>query len=77
MSNVKSDENKWMREDDAMTLARAEEIKADKKRLRGAVSEAKKMARKRKTEAKNIEKIARTNIKNNSAGKPKTKKAAK
>jgi hypothetical protein len=77
MSNVKSDENKWMREDDAMTLARAEEIKADKKRLRGAVSEAKKIARKRKTEAKNIEKIARTNIKNNSTGKPKTKKAAK
>jgi hypothetical protein len=77
MSNVKSDENKWMREDDAMTLARAEEIKADKKRLRGAVSEAKKMARKRKTEAKNIEKIARTSIKNNSADKPKTKKAAK
>jgi hypothetical protein len=37
-------EEKWQREDDARTLARAEEIRSDKKRLRGAVSEATTMA---------------------------------
>ena len=35
ISAVNEDEARWKRQDDARTLARAEEIKADKKRYKG------------------------------------------
>ena len=57
LSPVKQ-EAKWQREDDARTLARAEEIRADKKRSAGAVKEAGVMAKRADREAAAIRKVA-------------------
>lgn len=49
----------YMAQDDARTLARAAEIKADKPRLKKAVGAAKGMAKEEMSEAKSMAKIAR------------------
>lgn len=55
---IAQDEARWQREDDARTLARAEEIKADKNRLAGATKEAGKMSKQLEKEAAAIKKVA-------------------
>lgn len=52
---------KWEREDDARTLARAEEIRTDSRRLKGAVIEAKAMAKKTEKEAMAMKRVASKN----------------
>jgi len=49
---------KWQREDDARTLARAQEIIADKKRHSGAVKEAKNMVKTEEKRAMAMKKVA-------------------
>lgn len=51
-------DKQWEREDDARTLARAEEIRSSKARLSGAVKEAKVMVKKTEKEAKAMAKVA-------------------
>lgn len=51
-------EKKWKREDDARTLARAEEIKADANRYRDAVLESQKMVDEQVNRVKGLAKIA-------------------
>ena len=55
---TKAQEMKWQREDDARTLARAQEIKTSPVRLKGAVKEAKIMVKKTETEAKAMRQVA-------------------
>lgn len=52
------DNAKWERENDARTMAEAEAIKMDKKRLAGARKEAKKMAVDKMREAQGMKKVA-------------------
>ena len=51
-------EKKWQRESDAHTLAEAETIKSTPIRLKGAKTEAKKMAKAAETTAKSLSKVA-------------------
>lgn len=51
-------EKKWKREEDARTLARAEEIKADANRYRDAVLESQKMVDEQVNRVKGLAKIA-------------------
>ncbi len=53
-----NDEKKWQREDDARTLAQAEEIKADQSRLDGARSEAAEMAKEQDNRTKALRRVA-------------------
>ncbi len=55
---IQHDEARWQREDDARTLARAEEILGDKKRHKGAVKEAGIIASKRDKEIAAMKKVA-------------------
>ena len=52
------EELKWQRRDDARTLARAEEIKADKARYQGAIVGAREIAQEEINRVKGIAKIA-------------------
>lgn len=52
------DELRWQRRDDAHTLARAEQIKADKERYKGAVLGAKEIAQEEIERVKGIAKVA-------------------
>lgn len=61
LTNLAQD-RKWGREDDARTLARAEEIKADQKRLRDAKREAVLIVKERERELTSIKKIAKKKI---------------
>lgn len=53
-------EKKWQRENDAHTLASAEEIRADKNRLSGAKKEAKVMVKETNKRAVAMKKVAGT-----------------
>ncbi len=52
-------EKKWQRESDANALAEAEVIKQSPARLKGAKTEAKKMAKQAETRAKSFNKVAK------------------
>ena len=74
-------EKQWMEEDDAETLARAEAIKSDPTRMKGAKAGAKRLqveAAKRAKEAQKkatvIKKIAKTPVKKSSSKKTVSKK---
>jgi len=56
---MNKEEKKWRAEDDARTLARAQEIASDAKRMRAAETQAKQMASKVIQEAKNLQAVAR------------------
>ena len=51
-------EKQWQRESDAHTLAEAETIKKTPSRLKGAKTEAKKMAKVAETKAKSLNRVA-------------------
>lgn len=59
---VSAEEAKWRREDDARTLARAEEIKADKERYIEAKRGAKELLEARSKELRGLEKVANKRI---------------
>lgn len=68
-------EKEWMAQDDMRTLARAEEIKADKQRLSKAKQVGNKMAKEKMQEAKAMQKVAKMPVKK--AAKTPVKKMAK
>lgn len=51
-------ERKWREEDDARTLAEAETIKADKARLQGAQSAAKRLVNEQADRTRSLQKVA-------------------
>ena len=55
---VSEEDKKWQRRDDARTLARAQEIKADKERMKGAVLGAREIASEEIARVQGIAKIA-------------------
>jgi len=55
----KAQEKKWREEDDVRTLANAQEIQTDKKRLGAATRRASVMARDVKAQASKLEKVAK------------------
>ena len=55
---VDPEEAKWQRRDDARTLARAEEIKADKERLKNAHIGAKEILEEEAARLKGLSKVA-------------------
>ena len=55
---MSEEELKWKRRDDAYTLARAEQIKADKERYKGAILGAKEIAQEEIERVKGIAKVA-------------------
>lgn len=57
--------NDWESEDDARTLARAEEIKEDTKRYNKAVTAAKRLVKERKNNLDALSKVAGKKISNN------------
>lgn len=63
MPEMSKQELQWRAEDDARTLARAEEIKADKKREIAARSMAKKQLDEVLKRAEGLKKISKTTIK--------------
>lgn len=63
MPEMSKQELQWRAEDDARTLARAEEIKADKKRETAARSMAKKQLDEVLKRAEGLKKISKTTIK--------------
>lgn len=69
---VTADEKRWRAEDDAHTLARAEEIKDDKARMDAAAQAAKRMADEEAERMKNMRKVARK--KPSTSSTPKTSK---
>ena len=56
------EELKWQRRDDARTLARAEEIKADKERYANAKKGAKDLLEERAKELRGLEKVANKRV---------------
>lgn len=58
------EQKRWQREDDAMTLARYQELLNDKARLNAAKKEAKKQAEELSKRATMLNKASRTNKKN-------------
>jgi len=56
-------DKQWQREDDARTLARAEEIKNSPVRLKGAVKEANVMVQRVEKEAKAMKRVAAKPVK--------------
>lgn len=62
MTPAKSEKD-WQAENDAETLARAAEIKADKKRMSAAASAAKKMVDDAAVRTKALKRVARTSPK--------------
>jgi len=57
--NVTKQERDWMAEDDLRTLTRAEEIKADRKRMAAAKKAGTRVLKEKKQEVKSIQRIAR------------------
>jgi len=55
---ISAEDKQWQREDDARTLARAEEIIANKSRHTGAIKEAKKMVKDEEKRAAAMKKVA-------------------
>ena len=55
---MSAEDLKWQRRDDARTLARAEEIKSDKERMKGAVLGAREIASEEISRVQGIAKIA-------------------
>jgi len=51
-------DKQWQRESDAHTLAQAEEIKSSPGRMKGAIKEAKVMAKRTEQQAKAMNKVA-------------------
>lgn len=62
-ASMSSEEKRWEAESDARTLARAEEIKADSKRVQKASQAAKKMALEASKEAASMQKVASGKVK--------------
>lgn len=52
-------EKEWQAQEDARTLARAEEIKNDSSRKKAAIKEARKIVKEKEKEVKAIKKIAK------------------
>jgi len=59
--SVAAQDKKWQREDDARTLANAEEIRSVPARLKGAVKEAKVMVKRDEKRAKAMKRVANKN----------------
>lgn len=57
-SKMSEDEKRWQRRDDAHTLARAEQIKADQERYKGAILGAKEIAKEEIERVQGIAKVA-------------------
>lgn len=57
------DEKRWRQEDDARTLARAEEIKKDAARLRGAKAAAKRIVQEQNKSVEALKKVAENKVK--------------
>ena len=57
------DEKRWRQEDDAHTLARAEEIKKDAARLRGAKAAAKRIVQEQNKSVEALKKVAENKVK--------------
>ena len=55
---LSAQDKKWQRESDAHTLAQAEEIKLSPSRMKGAVKEAKVMAKRTEIQVKAMKKVA-------------------
>ena len=62
-SSITADEKRWEAESDARTLARAEEIKNDSKRVKSATQAAKKMSAEAAKEAASMQKVASGKVK--------------
>jgi hypothetical protein len=78
MAPIMSAENKrWQRQDDARTLAMAQEIMSNKARHNGAVKEAKVMAREDEKRAKAMKQVASKKIKRKTVTKKRTTKSTK
>ncbi len=69
----RAQDKKWEREDDARTLARAQEIMSNKTRYSGAVKEAKIMAVKEDEQIKAMKKIAARKVTTRKAVRKKKK----
>lgn len=59
MSLIKKSERDWQAEEDANTLSRAEEIKADKARMKSAADAARRMQEDAEIRAKALKRIAK------------------
>lgn len=57
------DEKRWRQEDDARTLARAEEIKKDAARLRGAKAAARRIVQEQNKSVEALKKVAENKVK--------------
>lgn len=74
-SKMSPEELRWRRQDDARTLARAEEIKADKARYQEAINGAKEIAKEEISRVKGIARIANMKtpeVKNKEVSSPST-----
>lgn len=60
--NAPSINKKYQEEDDAYTLSRAEEIKSDKSRMKGAVAGAKRTLARDEERLKGLKKVARKKV---------------
>lgn len=60
---IELDEKRWRQEDDARTLARAEEIKKDAARLRGAKAAARRIVQEQNKSVEALKKVAENKVK--------------
>jgi len=70
-------ENDWQAKDDAYTLARAEEILADKKRLSRARKATKVILQEKKKELENVNKVMKKIVPNSKKSNKKIKRKKK
>jgi hypothetical protein len=61
-NTMSKSEEDWQAEDDAHTIARAEEVKADPERLKRAQKAAKRIVEQEKARAKAMEKLAKAKL---------------
>ena len=72
-ASVVSENKKWQQQDDARTLAQAEQIKADKARLKGAQTAAKSMVAEQNKQTQALQKVAGKSTAKSTPSKPKGK----
>ena len=60
--SIGADEKKWQQEDDARILAEANTIKKDKKRLKGAIIGAKRMANEESKRLSSLRTVSKLSI---------------
>ncbi len=73
--NLSAQEKKWRQEDDARSLARANEIMENKSRYKGAIDAAKRMAIEEEKKTKAMKKVAARKV--TAKKKPKKKSTKK